>query len=609
MDRNKRNISQLRFLLLTAGCFLFYINLSSQIQPLSRNDKAQVEKSTTQYEAAISEGLTKEASRYLNDIANLYWEHNDYKKAIEYFEQSKELNAQLGNENGLAMIHNNLGMLYSDIAEYDNALTYFEKTLAARRSFNNTDGIVAALKNLTVVCNNLGMYERSIDMLKEALSIERESNDAERIASVYSMLSETYERAGDLENTKYYYDLFRTFYEFGNNEQIKKFQQQANEDEILRKTAELKAQRTQGRLNELNKALNDAESELEQFDQEQVRLTEALSKKEIQVQYLETLRDNDRLVSEQKLQEARTLRNMLILGALSLLLVSFFIYRNYTQEKKSKKILAAKNQEIEKQNLELAELNRIIAKHNYRMQTELNVGRDIQMSMLPNQFPKIDGVDLYASLVPALEVGGDMYDFFQIDDDHLIFGVGDVSDKGVPAALFMAVTKTLVKTNANYSTLPGQILTQVNNSLCEDNETSMFVTYFLCVLNTSTGEISYSNAGHNPPLLIRPDGDLKRLSELHGPVLGAVEGHEYGQSSEILQEQTQIVLYTDGVTEAMDEQNNQYSDERLHDIMHSNGSHNSKKSVESIINDVEKFRGVAEQSDDITILSLVYKGK
>ena len=168
----------------------------------------------------------------------------------------------------------------------------------------------------------------------------------------------------------------------------------------------------------------------------------------------------------------------------------------------------------------------IIKKHSDRMEQELNVGHDIQMSMLPLEFPPFperSEFSLHATLKPAREVGGDFYDFFFVDDDHLCLVVGDVSGKGVPAALFMAVTKTMIKSQATDDPSPASIITRVNDDLSADNPASMFVTLFIAIVNTRTGEFRFTNAGHNPPYILRGD-KLECLDQRHGPIIGAVEG-------------------------------------------------------------------------------------
>ena len=161
------------------------------------------------------------------------------------------------------------------------------------------------------------------------------------------------------------------------------------------------------------------------------------------------------------------------------------------------------------------------------MQVELNFAREIQMSMLPLIFPAFPNrkeFSIFATLHPAREVGGDFYDFFFIDNEHFCFVIGDVSGKGAPGALLMAVSNTLIKPRAMDDNIPASILTHVNNELSQDNKSSMFVTVFLCIMDVRTGEILYSNAGHTPPYIKRNNGSIEKLDAFHGPVIGAMSG-------------------------------------------------------------------------------------
>ncbi len=191
---------------------------------------------------------------------------------------------------------------------------------------------------------------------------------------------------------------------------------------------------------------------------------------------------------------------------------------------------------------ERKELEKILLKAKQRMEDELNVAKDIQMSMLPltfPAFPKRDEIDIYAKLIPAREVGGDFYDFYFLDKNHLCFVMGDVSGKGVPAALMMAVTKTLLKSRAGNDKSTASILTHVNNEIAKDNDAYMFITVFLAILNTNTGELVYSNAGHNPSYVISKETkEITKLGDLHGPVIGAMEDMTY--------QETQLFLKTKG---------------------------------------------------------------
>ena len=246
-----------------------------------------------------------------------------------------------------------------------------------------------------------------------------------------------------------------------------------------------------------------------------------------------------------------------------------------------------------------------------RMEGELNVAADIQMSMLPLEFPAFPDrqeFSVHAMLEPAREVGGDFYDFFLIDEDHLCFCIADVSDKGVPAALFMAVTKTLIKSHAAANLSPASILTAVNAELAEHNESSMFVTIFLCVLNIQTGKLTYSNAGHNPPYIKISSNGLITLDQRHGPVAGAIDGVDYGEDDRQLDPGDYVILFTDGVTEAMDSSHELYSEEALESLLEETTLDSSEQATGLIFESVRDHAGSAEQSDDITVLTLEFVG-
>ncbi len=262
-------------------------------------------------------------------------------------------------------------------------------------------------------------------------------------------------------------------------------------------------------------------------------------------------------------------------------------------------------------NAKLNDAYRIIKVSKDRMEEELNIGREIQMSMIPLTFPAFperEEFSIYALLQPANEVGGDFYDFYFLNDDKICFCIGDVSGKGVPAALFMAVTKTLIHSWAQDDHSTASILTHVNETLSQDNKTCMFVTLFVGILEVSTGEVTYTNAGHNPPYLRRAKGNLERVDQPHGPVVGAMEGMAYGESKLQMEKNDLFFLYTDGVTEAMDHNDELFTEERLTKILGKNSAFPAEDTVVEILSEVNKFEAQAVQSDDITVLGLEYLG-
>jgi len=243
-----------------------------------------------------------------------------------------------------------------------------------------------------------------------------------------------------------------------------------------------------------------------------------------------------------------------------------------------------------------------------KIESELKIAHDIQQSIIPKIFPpppKRNDVDIYAVLQPAKEVGGDLYDFFYTDDNILAFAVGDVSGKGVPASLFMAITVTLLRAKAKKNMKVNEIVQQINTELCRDNVNSMFVTFFMGMINLKTGELNYCNAGHNYPYIIKNDNNLLCLEQTHGTPLGLYEKMTYKSNSVYLKESDMIVLFTDGVTEAMDKNNNLFTDERFEkDLAGMSTDVSVKEVVDKLLKEIREFTTDAQQSDDITLLTL-----
>jgi len=248
-----------------------------------------------------------------------------------------------------------------------------------------------------------------------------------------------------------------------------------------------------------------------------------------------------------------------------------------------------------------------------RIESELKIAHTIQMSFLPKRFPPFpekEEFEIFAILEPAKEVGGDLYDFFLIDEEHVFFSIGDVSGKGVPAALFMAVTKTLMKGIASQAVFPSMALSNVNQELCKDNDSSMFVTVFCGILNFKTGELLFANAGHNLPVLISAGGEIRWLESPPGFLLGIMEDTQYETSRMILTPGDTLFLYTDGVTEAMNSQQAFFSDPTLIEtIARCPDQRTPEAIIDCVLKAVKAFTGEEPQSDDITMLALYYRGK
>lgn len=249
-------------------------------------------------------------------------------------------------------------------------------------------------------------------------------------------------------------------------------------------------------------------------------------------------------------------------------------------------------------------------KENERIGAELSLATSIQANMLPNIFPPFpdhDEFDIFASMKPAKEVGGDFYDFFMIDDSHIAIVIADVSGKGVPAALFMVTAKTLIKDHAQLGLSPAEVFTRVNKILCTGNEAGLFVTGWMGVVDLASGTLTYVNAGHNPPLLYSVESGYTYLRAKPGFVLAGLDTMKYKQASLQMNVGDRIFLYTDGVTEATDLANKLYGEDRLCLYLNQHLNNSIEEVVKGVKGDIDEFVGEAEQFDDITMLLLEYK--
>ena len=245
-----------------------------------------------------------------------------------------------------------------------------------------------------------------------------------------------------------------------------------------------------------------------------------------------------------------------------------------------------------------------------RIGAELHVATQIQASMLPCIFPAFPNrkeFDIYATMQPAREVGGDFYDFFLVDDDHLALVMADVSGKGVPAALFMVIAKTLLKNATQSGLSPKSVLEKVNDQLCENNEAEMFVTVWLGLYEISTGKLTAANAGHEYPALRRGDGEFTLLQDQHGFVLAGMEHIPYKEYELRLNKGDTLFVYTDGVAEATDEANALYGTGRMLRALNQAPDGAPQRLLQAVKADIDRFVGEAPQFDDITMLCLKRK--
>ena len=258
-------------------------------------------------------------------------------------------------------------------------------------------------------------------------------------------------------------------------------------------------------------------------------------------------------------------------------------------------------------NSTVATLKRYIAEAAARIDKELEYAKQIQLSALPTNFPEDEDFGIYAQMIAAKEVGGDFYDFYKLNDTTVAFLAADVSGKGIPAAMFMMTAKTIIKDLAESGMAVNEIFSKANEKLCENNESGMFVTAWMGILDLKTGNLQFANAGHNPPLLKRADGSFAYLKTRAGFVLAGMEGVRYRVAELTLAPGDRLFLYTDGVPEATNADNKLYGEDRLLDFMNQNSTVEAKALLQRLKANIDEFVGDAPQFDDITMLLLDYK--
>ena len=256
---------------------------------------------------------------------------------------------------------------------------------------------------------------------------------------------------------------------------------------------------------------------------------------------------------------------------------------------------------------ELDRKNQQLGKALKQLEDELEIAKQMQLSILPAQYPDREDIVAFGEMVAAREVGGDFYDIIEIDRNRIGFVIADVSGKGVPAALFMAVSCTIMKSTALRGGGPGEVLEKVNQVLSRENESSMFVTLFYAIIDIRRDELIYANAGHNPPYLIGPDNSVSPLEATGGVALGVLSDMQYAEKSVTLREGDTVFCYTDGVVEAMDPEGHEFSNQRLRKVLYESYGLSVEALSKRVIDNVSEFAGTADQFDDITCVVFRYQ--
>lgn len=494
--------------------FNLFINAQTEKFHLSRQDSAKInsyEKKAIEYK---TNNFIKQESDCYNEIAMIWWEHNFFSKAIEYYNKSLEINNKLANENAIAMINSNLALIYADNKDYNKSLEYFQKTLNIRTIKKEKVGIIASRINMSVVLNNLKRYDESIEHLTKALDIARSMNDPVQMRSCYGMLSETYEKAGNNKKSMFYFDLYRQFNELVENKKVKKANNIAKEERLKKELAEKENEIKELEILKKNYEIKVKERKLNKSENEKMSLLDTLNHKELKIKFIENESKLKEIKNKQKLLKNKLLlRNILFVsfGILLLLLVFIFFY---FQKRKTNKILNKKNSEILQKNEEI-EVQRQNIEALYVQTSEahesikksINYAGFIQKSML-NKTPFLSSYfqDSFILYLPKDVVGGDFYWYAKVDSKIVVAAV-DCTGHGVPGAFLTVLGNNALNQIVSVSkiTKPSEILLNMHKMIMEalnqtngKNQDGMDIS--LCTIDLSNKKIQF--AGANNPLLV-----------------------------------------------------------------------------------------------------------
>lgn len=326
--------------------------------PFSRQDSAKIAEYDSLSNLHQQQNQYKEQSRYLNNMAMLYWEHNHFTKARKYYEQSLALNKKVGNENGIAMINSNLAMINADEGKYEDAVGYFKRTLTARKVRGEKVGTISAMINLSVVLNNLERYQESLDYLHEALDLAREMNNPRQMKSCYGMLAETYEKAGNSEKSLYYFDYFRTFHDKIQKDKIREKEQEIANERLQRKLAEAEKRNKELELKQKDTVITRKNKQITDLGSAKQKLLDTLSRKQLELKYTGQMRELEQEQFARKQQEQREVRNYILAGTGFVFIVASLLFIGLTQYRRTARKLEAQKQQIESQSKDLEAQNK-----------------------------------------------------------------------------------------------------------------------------------------------------------------------------------------------------------------------------------------------------------
>lgn len=596
---------------------------------LSRQDSAKITSYLQQAQEYKSKSYLKQESDCYNNIATIWWEHNYFGKAAEYYNKSLGINKKLGNANGIAMINSNLALIYADKGDYSDALNFFDKTLSIRKARNEKIGTIAAHINMSVVLNNLKRYDESVSHLNEALDIAREMSDYTQMRSCYGMLSETYEKAGDYKKSMYYFGLYRDFNELVEGKKINKAYKYAKEQKLQKELIEKEKKIQELKLIKKNYDLIKTGKKLKKTQSRNLSLLDTITEKELKLEYIKNQKKLEEIKNQKIILESKlVIRNIILISSIILLLLFLFIFFYIQKQKSNKKLqiknieITQKNEEIQVQKNNIEELLIKTTEAHESIKKSIDYAGIIQTAMI-NKSPKLS--DFFPEsfiLYKAKDiVGGDFYWYSKINNKIIVAAI-DCTGHGVPGAFLTVLGNNILNqlVTVQKITDPGLILEKMNiivketlNQEKSNNKDGMDMA--ICTIDYENQKLYFAGA-NNPLLLINNDE------------MNIVKGEKYGIGgfSNMLYEKfklinkktsmyqthninyakdTAIYLFSDGFQDQINtETNKRISSRKFYQLLKENSHLPMKKQKEILYDFLNKIKGDNEQVDDILIIGI-----
>ncbi len=594
------------FFLLLLSSIIAY---SQQVYDLSRQDSALIQKYVAKAKDFNQQLNYKEASRYLNKVAMLYWEHNYMPNALDYYKQSLGLNNRLGNRNAIAMINSNIALILADMEKYEEALTYFDKTFVVRKAKNERIGMISALINMSVVLNNLKRYGESVKKLLKALDYAREINDTKQMRSCYGMLSETYQKAGDYKKSMYYFDYFKGFNKLVQEQKVKEVKKNLVQVRLNRALLKEKTLRDSLELIIKQRQIFQKNKEIAVKDSTNKKILQNMSRKELQLEVLK----RDALIKDIKVKQIEEVQKkteiISFIIIISVLLIGGLIFYAYWQKRKDNHILALQNAEISQQREEILtqkeeieDASKIIEAVNNKLTSSIAYAEHIQSAMLSRINPLSTFVrEAFFLFRPRDVVSGDFHYYARVEQ-KVVFTAADCTGHGVPGAFLSMIGNNILNRVVEYEniTRPDLILKELDlglrKSLNQDHtENRDGMDIALCTIDYDKKLIQFAGAGN--PLFYFVNGEQFFIK---GSML-AIGGY-YKLNKEKIFELTEIPFNQGDVIELY-----VFSDGFIDQFSADDKRRFTRKRFKNLLADVHHLP-MEEQNDEIAKALDIWKG-